>query len=51
MNYAYRNEKELALQSLERAYVQKDAGLVEIIGEPLLRNLQGNPDLCHRTVD
>jgi adenylate cyclase len=39
MNYAYRNDHDLALQWLERAYKQKDIGFVEIVGEPLFRNL------------
>jgi tetratricopeptide (TPR) repeat protein len=43
MNYAYRNNRNLALQWLERAYKQKDGGFVEIIGEPLFRNLASDP--------
>ena len=43
ITYAYRNEKELALQWLERAYAQKDAGLIEIAGEPLLKNIAAEP--------
>jgi TolB-like protein/DNA-binding winged helix-turn-helix (wHTH) protein/Tfp pilus assembly protein PilF len=39
MTYAYRNEKQLALQWLERAYAQRDAGLMEMVGEPLLKNI------------
>src|SRR5437588_6019462 len=39
MNYAYRDDHDLALQWLERAYRQKDTGFVEIIGEPLFKNL------------
>ena len=39
MNYAYRDDHDLALQWLERAYQQKDTGFVEIIGEPLFKNL------------
>jgi hypothetical protein len=42
ITYAYRNEKELALQWLERAYAQRDAGLIEIAGEPLLKTSQPN---------
>ena len=43
ITYAYRNEKELALQWLERAYAQRDAGLIEIAGEPLLKNIAAEP--------
>jgi serine/threonine-protein kinase len=43
MAYAYRNEKQLALQWLERAYAQRDAGLMEILGEPLLKNISAEP--------
>lgn len=39
MNYAYRNDRDLALQWLERAYKQKDIGFVEIVSEPLFKNL------------
>ena len=31
------------MQWLERAYAQKDGGLIEIVGEPLLKNLGGDP--------
>jgi TolB-like protein/Tfp pilus assembly protein PilF len=43
MNYAYRDNHDLALQWLERAYKQKDAGFVEIVGEPLFKNLAADP--------
>jgi hypothetical protein len=43
MTYAYRNEKQLALQWLERAYAQRDAGLMEMVGEPLLENISAEP--------
>jgi TolB-like protein/DNA-binding winged helix-turn-helix (wHTH) protein/Tfp pilus assembly protein PilF len=43
MTYAYRNEKQLALQWLERAYAQRDAGLMEMVGEPLLKNISAEP--------
>jgi hypothetical protein len=43
MNYAYRDDHDLALQWLERAYQQKDTGFVEIIGEPLFKNLANDP--------
>jgi len=39
MTYAYRNDKLLALKWFERAYAQKDAGLLEMMGEPALRNI------------
>jgi tetratricopeptide (TPR) repeat protein len=42
MNYAYRNNHDLAIQWLERAYNQKDVGFVEIVGEPLFRNIAGD---------
>ncbi len=41
--YAYRGDRDLALQWLERAYRQKDQGLIEITGEPLLKNLADDP--------
>ena len=43
MTYAYRNEKQLALQWLERAYAQRDAGLMQMVGEPLLKNISAEP--------
>ena len=43
MNYAYRDDHDLALQWLERAYKQKDAGFVEIVGEPFFKNLAADP--------
>ena len=42
MTYAYRGDHDLALQWLERAYTQKDVTLVEIVGEPFLKNLAGD---------
>lgn len=39
MTYAYRNDRDLALQWLERAYNQKDQNFVEIVGEPLFKNV------------
>jgi len=41
--YAYRGDHDRALEWLERAYQQKDSGLVEIIGEPLFKNLANDP--------
>jgi hypothetical protein len=43
MVYAYRNDSDLALRWLDRAYRQKDLDLIEIIGEPLFKNLSGDP--------
>ena len=43
MNYAYRDDHDLALQWLERAYQQKDGGFIEIVGEPLFKNLANDP--------
>jgi tetratricopeptide (TPR) repeat protein len=41
--YAYRDEKDKAFEWLERAYTQRDGGLTEIKGDPLLRNLETDP--------
>ena len=41
--YAYAGDKDRAMLWLERAYAQKDTGLVDIVGEPLLRNLWADP--------
>jgi hypothetical protein len=41
--HAFRGEADLAFQWLERAYDQRDGGLVDIKGEPLLRGLAGDP--------
>jgi TolB-like protein len=43
MTYAYRSDPDLALQWLERAYMQKDTALVEIVGEPLFKNIATDP--------
>jgi TolB-like protein/DNA-binding winged helix-turn-helix (wHTH) protein len=43
MTYAYRNDKQLALQWLERAFAQRDTGLLEMMGEPLLTNISAEP--------
>jgi len=42
LNYAYRNDKEPAVQWLNRAYVQRDLGLLLMNNEPLLRNVVGD---------
>jgi hypothetical protein len=43
MVYAYRGDNDQALDWLDRAYRQKDLGLVEIVGEPLFKNLATDP--------
>jgi adenylate cyclase len=44
MNYAYRNDRALALQWLDRAYKEKDMKLgIEIVGERLFANLADDP--------
>ena len=42
-NYAYRGDHDRALQWLDRAYQQKDAALIEIVGEPLFKNMADDP--------
>jgi TolB-like protein/tetratricopeptide (TPR) repeat protein len=39
LTYAYRGEKGLAVQWLEKAYDQRDPGLIEMFGNPLLDNV------------
>ena len=41
--YAYRGDHDLALQWLERAYQVKDSSLMNIVGEPLFKNLADDP--------
>jgi tetratricopeptide (TPR) repeat protein len=41
--YAFRGEADKAFEWLERAYAQHDPGLAEMKGEPLLKNLEGDP--------
>jgi hypothetical protein len=41
--YAYRNDRELALQWFERAYAQRDLGLLEVAGEPLFKSIADEP--------
>ena len=41
--YAYRCETDKAFEWLERAYNQRDAGLAQIKGDPLLRNIEHDP--------
>jgi serine/threonine protein kinase/TolB-like protein/lipoprotein NlpI len=41
--YAYRAERDKAFEWLERAYIQRDSGLAEMKGDPLLRSLERDP--------
>ena len=41
--YAFRGEPDRAFEWLERAYRQRDAGLMEIKADPLLKNLERDP--------
>jgi TolB-like protein/Tfp pilus assembly protein PilF len=41
--YAYRGDHDLAFAWLDRAYKQKDPGLVEMTGEPLLNGIAEDP--------
>jgi eukaryotic-like serine/threonine-protein kinase len=41
--FAYRGEKDKAFEWLERAYKQRDTGLSEMKGDPLLRSLHADP--------
>jgi serine/threonine protein kinase/Tfp pilus assembly protein PilF len=41
--YAYRSETDKAFEWLERSYSQRDAGLAQMKGDPLLRNLESDP--------
>jgi tetratricopeptide (TPR) repeat protein len=41
--YAYRSETDNAFEWLERAYKQRDGGLAQIKGDPLLRSLERDP--------
>jgi hypothetical protein len=43
MTYAYRDDRDLSLQWLERAYQQKEGAFIEIVGEPLFKNLANDP--------
>ncbi len=40
--YAFRGEKDMALQWLEKAYGRKDGWLVFLKGDPLMKNLHGD---------
>jgi hypothetical protein len=41
--HAYRGEPDAALTWLERAYEQRDSGMVFLKVDPLLRDLHSNP--------
>ncbi len=41
--YAWWGEKDRAFEWLERAYSQRDSGLLHLKGDPLLRKLRGDP--------
>ena len=41
--YAYGGEKDEAFEWLERAYKQRDSGLTEMKGDPLLHNIEHDP--------
>jgi len=41
--YAYRGDKDRAFEWLERAYHQRDGGLAQITGDPLLAVLRDDP--------
>jgi TolB-like protein/tetratricopeptide (TPR) repeat protein len=43
MTYAYRGDRDLAFQWLERAYEQKDQDFREFVGERLFKNIEGDP--------
>ena len=41
--YAFRGEKDKAFEWLEKAYAKKDSWLIWLKGDPLLKNLEGDP--------
>ncbi len=41
--YAFRGEADPAFEWLELAYTQRDADLVGMKGNPLLKNIEGDP--------
>jgi TolB-like protein len=41
--HAFRGEADLAFEWLERAYAQRDSGVMDIKGDPLMRGLVGDP--------
>jgi TolB-like protein/tetratricopeptide (TPR) repeat protein len=43
LTYASRGESDQAMRWLDRAYAQKDVGLYVVKGEPLLKDMEGDP--------
>ena len=43
MTYAYRGDRDLAFRWLDRAYEQRDQGFIAFVGEPLFKNIEGDP--------
>ena len=41
--YAFRNQPDEAFEWLERAYAQRDSGLIETKVDPLLKSLHNDP--------
>jgi TolB-like protein/DNA-binding winged helix-turn-helix (wHTH) protein/cytochrome c-type biogenesis protein CcmH/NrfG len=41
--YAFRNQSDEAFEWLDRAYAQRDGGVIQTKVDPLLKNLQGDP--------
>jgi len=41
--YAFRGETDRAFEWLERAYAQRDGGLLQIKGNPLLKSVEHDP--------
>ena len=41
--YAFRNQSDEAFEWLDRAYAQRDSGLIETKVDPLLKNLHSDP--------
>jgi tetratricopeptide (TPR) repeat protein len=41
--YAFRNQSDVAFEWLDRAYAQRDSGLIGTKVDPLLKNLHGDP--------
>jgi hypothetical protein len=43
MVYPFRNESEEAFEWLDRAYAQRDGGLITVKVDPMLRSLHSDP--------
>jgi TolB-like protein len=43
LNYAWRSDHDRTLEWLERAYQQRDSGMLEIMGEPLFKPIAHDP--------